>query len=78
MNWKINTFLPDIVQENFTVKWFIAFYRFFITCNLSVSLILKTLIAGYLGSVYDVVKDYVEKMLANKSSQISVMLQNLF
>ena len=48
MNWKICSFLPDIVQENF-----------------------KALVAGYLGSVSEALKDFQAKA-ANKSSQTEV------
>ena len=45
MNWKINSFLPIPVQENFTA-----------------------LLAGYLGSINEKIKDFYAKQ-ANKSSQ---------
>jgi predicted component of type VI protein secretion system len=47
MNFKISSFLPPVVQENFS-----------------------NLLAGYLGSIYEALKSYNQRM-ANKSSQSS-------
>ena len=46
MNWKISSFLPEIVRENF-----------------------KTLIAGYLGSVSEAVKEMHAKLKSRGPSQ---------
>lgn len=50
MNWKISSFLPDIVGENF-----------------------KTLIAGYLGSINESLKELHSKKDDTQSQQIDTL-----
>ena len=66
----MSSFLPEIVQENFKVikKMFDSEYRIYFL----IKFFTKALVAGYLGSVSESLKDYYNKQ-ANKSSQNEVI-----
>ena len=83
MNWKINTFLPNIVQENFTVRNKMHIITMISDIFLTFLCLKKALLAGYLGSIDEYAKSYNLKV-ANKSSQtedpgetVAVFTQNL-
>jgi len=73
MNWKISSFLPDLVQENFKV-FFIQIIGFiYYIIDIFLCLKRKALIAGFLGSIAENLKEIQTKQ-ANKSSQTEVYL----